>query len=88
MPVEFLSDVHLERYGRFQDEPTLFQIAEYFVLISRDQNAMVDLRLGVELAPSSTATRDIIVWFAPWHTVIRVDSTKNIWLDLRNSWAH
>ena len=85
MPVEFLSDVHLERYGRFQGEPTPFQLAEYFVLTSRDQNAMVDLRLGVELAPSSTATRDAIAWFAPCPTVTKVNFTKNIWLDLRSN---
>ena len=88
MPVEFLSDVHLERYGRFQGEPTPFQLAEYFVLTSRDQNAMVDLRLGVELAPSSTATRNVTAWFASWHTVTKVNSTKSIWLDSRNNWVH
>ena len=32
MPVEFLTDAHLERYGRFQSDPTPFQLAEYFVL--------------------------------------------------------
>jgi len=44
MPVEFLSDVHLERYGRFQGDPTPFQLAEYFVLTPRDLGVMVDLR--------------------------------------------
>jgi len=42
--VEFLSDVHLERYGRFQGDPTPFQLAEYFVLTPRDLGAMDDLR--------------------------------------------
>ena len=44
MPVEFLTDVHLERYGRFQSDPTLFQLAEYFVLTPRDLLVIADLR--------------------------------------------
>jgi len=44
MPVEFLTDVHLERYGRFQGDPTPFQLAEYFVLTPRDLVVIADFR--------------------------------------------
>ncbi len=44
MPVEFLSDVHLERYGRFQGDPISFQLAKYFVLTPRDLQVIANLR--------------------------------------------
>jgi len=34
----------LERYGRFQGDPTPLQLAEYFVLTPRDLQAIADLR--------------------------------------------
>ena len=44
MPVEFLNDVHLERYGRFQGDPTPLQLAEYFLLTPRDLVVIADLK--------------------------------------------
>ena len=44
MPVEFLSDDHLKRYGHFQGDPTPEQLARHFVLTPGDLAVMVDLR--------------------------------------------